>query len=65
MARILPLFIMAGVIGVALTILVTLIMTQEAAAQTEQGSLACVDSNNNKKDRQSRSDQRDPPILQR
>ena len=49
MARILPLFIMAGVIGVALTILVTLILTQESAAQTEQGSLACVDSNNNGK----------------
>ena len=49
MARILPLFILAGVIGVALTILVTLILTQEAAAQTEQGSLACVDSNNNGK----------------
>ena len=47
MARILPLFIMAGVIGAALTILVTPILTQEATAQTEQGSLACVDSNNN------------------
>lgn len=47
MARILPFSIMAGVLGVALTILVTLIMTQGAVAQTEQGSLACVDSNNN------------------
>ena len=47
MARILPFSIMAAVLGVALILLVTLILTQEAAAQTEQSSLACVDSNNN------------------
>ena len=47
MARILPLYIIAGFIAVALTILVALILTQDAVAQTEQGSLACVDSNNN------------------
>ena len=47
MARILPFSIMAAVLGVALIILVTLILTQEAAAQTEQGSLACLDSNGN------------------
>ena len=47
MARILPFSIMAGGFVVAVIILATLILTQEAAAQTEQGSLACVDSNKN------------------
>ena len=47
MARILPFSIMAAVLGVVLILLVPLILSQEAAAQTEQGSLACVDSNNN------------------
>ena len=49
MARILPFSIMAGGLVVAVIILATLILTQEAAAQTEQGSLACVDSNNNRR----------------
>ena len=49
MARILPFYVMAGVLAMALTVLVTLILTHEATAQTEQGSLACVDSNNNGK----------------
>ena len=47
MARILPLYIIAGFIAVALAVFIALILTQDAVAQTEQGSLACVDSNNN------------------
>ena len=49
MVRILPFSIAAGFIAVALAVLVVLVLTRDAVAQTEQGSLSCVDSNNNGK----------------
>ena len=49
MARILPLTIIAGFLVVVLTVLLALILTRDAVAQTSQGSLSCVDSNNNGK----------------
>ena len=47
MRRTLPIFIGAGFLGVALILLATLVLTRGAAAQTEQGSMACVDLNDN------------------
>ena len=47
MARSLPLFITVGIVGIALAVLVMLILTRDATAQTNQGPLACVDSNSN------------------
>ena len=48
MARILPLYIIAGFIAVALAVLIALILTQDAVAQESQPSpLHCVDSNAN------------------
>ena len=48
MARILPLYIIAGFIAVALSVLVVLLLTRDAVAQESQPSpLHCVDSNGN------------------